>query len=233
MRRRARSSSGCARCRDTAETKTETSSMRMRGPLTVARPSDPERDAPACPREQTPREDPEDDAVERRAQPDGARPGSAPSNGARTISSRSKKGLSGNSAWPLPSWSGFQITGLMKKAICITLATIGRMSRNRAQNVPNSRTKRQRVDTPQQQPRKRQQPVPTGPDPEHHVDHHDHQDIMREHEDIADQHADREQEERHPHRADDPLGSVNAVQDSATTVARNPHSTIDRARNGR
>ena len=38
-----------------------------------------------------------------------------------------------------PSCSGCQITGVRKKAICMTLPTIGPMSRNLAQNAPSSR----------------------------------------------------------------------------------------------
>ena len=40
---------------------------------------------------------------------------------------------------PRPSSSGCQMIGVRKNAICMTLATIGGISRNRAQNVPSSR----------------------------------------------------------------------------------------------
>ena len=125
------------------------------------------------------------------------------------------------------------MTGLMKKAICITLDTIGRMSRKRAQNVPNSKVNARQLMTQSSSPGIASNPCQPGHTSEHHEDHRDHQDIMREHQHIADSRriANRKKGMRTARTM--PSDSVNAPQDSATMVLRKSHSTIDRARKGR
>ena len=103
--------------------------------------SEPEGDAPAHAREQTPRKCPQDHAERAGPKPEVVDDGQRAQQRCPHNLQQVEEGVEPQQYLTTePSCSGFQITGVTKKAICITLATIGRISRNRAQNVPNSKT---------------------------------------------------------------------------------------------
>ena len=90
--------------------------------------------------EHRPRDHAKQRAVDQRGEPDGDRGGLAEQRRAHHFQQGVER-VERHARSSAPTCSAFQITGVMKNAICMTLATIGPMSRNRAQNAPSNRHK--------------------------------------------------------------------------------------------
>ena len=85
-----------------------------------------------------------------------------PSMGSRTSDRNSGKRIERQTtmaAWPLRE-PGIQITGVMKKATCMMLATMGGRSRKRAQSMPDQQADPQAVGGQKRQAGKDQQRLP-------------------------------------------------------------------------